>query len=365
MFRMSIIIELSFLFFMNIDLSEYVLLKLEIYISRAKLEKRIKKVLRKLKKNTDSLIKLALQSLKVNILKNEEERTSIIYVSLILISSTETNLIFGKSFSFLNTILNVSENFMSIDKETLPELKLCKFKDHIEKLKSILGKIVNLYIFMCNSENNFNFRLTKQKRSNQNTLNLLEESASLEQTQTLTYDGSVVNAYDSSISIDVDIDAIFGCFSISNAKYIFKNSISINFCARGSNKIYGKDSIFYYVDKPMHVKDMLAYKIGCVDTSAGKLSLFYVSGSHEKTASSNILYLYLKKAIYNFFEAGNCRRSIKSGSFRSENLSFELKIGDVYNFFEFLDFYKHNFNGHAYDFMYMETFGNKDKLSTF
>ena len=160
-----------------------------------------------------------------------------------------------------------------------------------------------------------------------------------------------------------DIDALFGSLTFNQASLTFKSPINFDFKTSSKYKIICKTSIVSYDNKILYVKDLIHYRIGYLETIAGNISLFYVSLNQNKNNTKANLFIYLKDIYNSLYECNICQESIKIGSISANKINFVLKIDHIAAFFNFIKEYSLSMRNHENDFLYLETFGNKDKMS--
>lgn len=168
-------------------------------------------------------------------------------------------------------------------------------------------------------------------------------------------DGSTLNPkwlkFEELENMIVDIDGIFGPARITNLSKILKSCFTVNVT---NNYIKNKTELVIVNSEIKKLKKLTNLQIGSVTIPAGVASIYYVTPVEYTDKNKEVLLNFLNLTIEN---------AMKIMKKQPTTDSFIINYDELSQFSTELINCIKNKNAHKHDFLFIETFGNKSKMS--
>ena len=168
--------------------------------------------------------------------------------------------------------------------------------------------------------------------------------------KTITEDfvSPVIKFFDE-MNTNVDIDAMFGVTSIDDFGKVIKNSITIK---PSLSQINTKIEYVVFNNHFKKLREIVHFKFGTIDINGGTANLYYLcpEATYEPIIVMNFFNALVKD--FDMIQVGSKNNSDTSMVYNCDVQGFANKLKELID----------NRRGHNYDFISVESFGNKDKI---
>lgn len=156
----------------------------------------------------------------------------------------------------------------------------------------------------------------------------------------------------SDMNLTVDVDGIFGPITFRD----FGTAIIHSFDIKVTKSFINTKTEFVLINNlPINIRDIPHVQLGTIDLPAGKANVFYMCTKMSKGIDLSVIISYLDSLIHS--------ASMVKAYRNKSNTSYVVNACSFSDFATYLISVATSTKNHHYDFIFIETFGNKNKMT--
>jgi len=315
---------------------------------------RISSVISALRSSESSAVCIALNMLSPCLFGTDQHQALQI---LALITAFNCDISLAGELSFINRYLSQRQKCLVVDiyAGTVTgniSVRLITLQAHKRRLTAVLTSMSRQLVFSCGGRQDGLIKLTTPASSRRSPL------------QTPVVQGEAAETMSGahpSLTLDVDIDAILGPLTLSDAASAIIGPLMVDLNISHSRSVLSKTTNVQVGKEIINIADLFACKLGTIDSPVGVVSIYYICPGISPESNTYLLFNHIKAAVVQM--ADILPRSLRPGSVSESTLQFEVRVDEMRQFFAFLAEFSLTKINHRSDFIFLETFGNKNKTA--